>query len=147
MRAHIIAAICSHLGMSKPTDSLVHECSRERLESTPKSFIKSRVLPSKTKDPVYVLYWSFLYTGFMHIDLRNAIWSEEGQHIIHQWKHWSVLFLGLNKYNYSKEARTCWPTSMHPTLSGLPILSHTIEQWIHMEKLDTANRLTRFGTL
>ena len=40
----------------------------------------------------------------MYIDLRNAIRSEEGQHIIRLWKHWSVLFLGLNKSNYSKEA-------------------------------------------
>ena len=104
VRAHMIAAICSHLGMSTPTDLLVHECSREWLESTAKSFVRSKVLPSESKDPVYGLHRSFLYTGFMYIDLRNAIRLEEGQHIIRLWKHWSVLFLALNKSNYSKEA-------------------------------------------
>ena len=43
VRAHMIAAICSHLGMSRPTDSLVHDCSREWLESTAKSFVRSKV--------------------------------------------------------------------------------------------------------
>ena len=67
VRAHMIAAICSHLGMSRPTDSLVHDCSREWLESTAKSFVRSKVLPSESKDPVYGLHQSYLYTGIMYI--------------------------------------------------------------------------------
>ena len=62
------------------------------------------ILPSESKDPVYGLHRSFFYTGIMYIDLRNAIRSEEGQHIIRLWKHWSVLFLALSKCNHSKEA-------------------------------------------
>ena len=106
VRAHMIAAICSHLGMSRPTDSLVHDCSREWLESTANlssdqkySHLSQRILSTACINP-----FSTWGSCTLYIDLRNAIRSEEGQHIIRLWKHWSVLFLALNKCNYSKEA-------------------------------------------
>ena len=55
-------------------------------------------------DPVYSLHRTFLYSGFLYADLRNAIRNEEGPHIIRLWKHWAVLFLAMNKKNYAKEA-------------------------------------------
>ena len=99
VKAHMIAAICSYLGINAPTDPVVHECSHEWLKATAKRFVESRLIPSESKNPIYGLHRSFLY-----IDLRNAIRSEEGQDIIRLWKHWLVLFLAFNKSNYSKEA-------------------------------------------
>ena len=59
----------------------------------------------------YSLHRSFLYSGLLYVDLRNAIRNEEGPHIF---KHWAVLFLAMNKKNYARGFQsagkyTCFP--------------------------------------
>jgi len=113
-KAHLIAAICTHLGVSAPTDEVPHTCSQEWLERTAKGIVERAIMPmsDSVDDPVYSLHQSFLYSGFLYVDLRNAIRNEEGPHIIRLWKHWAVLFLAMNKKNYAKEAFNL-PANIH----------------------------------
>ena len=61
-------------------------------------------MPTESEDPIYSMHRSFLYTGFLYQDRREAVRYEEGSHIITQWKLWLPLFLGTKCYNYATEA-------------------------------------------
>ena len=69
----------------------------------------------------------FYTVHFCTWDLRKAIRDEEGDHIIRQWRHWLVLFLGTSRKNYATEA-----------LNLLCILAATFPR--HIAYLVTNNR-------
>ena len=101
-KAHLIAAMCTYLGVA---NQILHTCSQEWLEKTAKGIVESRIMPIESiDDPLYSLHRSFLYCGFLYVDLQNVIRNEEGSDIIPLWKHWAVLFLAMNKKNYAKKA-------------------------------------------
>ena len=61
-------------------------------------------MPADSTDPLYAMHWSFLYTAFLYHDLREAVYNEDGSHIIRQWKLWLPIFLGTKCHNYATEA-------------------------------------------
>ena len=61
-------------------------------------------MPTDATNPTNSLHKTFLYCGFMYIDLRKAIRDNEGEDIIRHWQHWLILFLGTNRKNYATEA-------------------------------------------
>ena len=76
-------------------DPVHHEKSLEWLSSTAKSVVEKQVMPRQSNDPINALHCSLLYVGFLYTDLRKAIRYEEGDHIIHLWKYWAILSLGI----------------------------------------------------
>lgn len=115
-KAHLLAAICTHLNVSSPSEPIDHESSLEWLSSLAKSVVENHVMPKEINDPINALHRSFLYVGFLYTDLRKAIRYEEGDHIIRLWRHWAILFLGTNRKNDSAEAYNllCNLKSTHP---------------------------------
>ena len=103
-KAHLAATICDELNLESPDDDFPHESSLDWLKSVAKSIVEKRIMPLDTHDPIYALHRSFLYCGFMYVDLRHAIRNDEGEHIIRHWKHWLPPFLGTNRKNYASEA-------------------------------------------
>jgi len=126
-KAHLIAFPPCEARRSAPTDEVPHTCSQEWLERTAKGIVERAIMPmsESVDDPVYSLHRSFLYSGFLYVDLRNAIRNEEGPHIIRLWKHWAVLFLAMNKKNYAKEAFNLLAKYMLLSQNTLPTSSLT----------------------
>ena len=86
-KAHLLAAICTHLNVYSPSEPIDHESSLEWLSSLAKSVVENHVMPKEINDPIHALHHSFLYVGFLYTDLRKAIRYEEGAHIIRLWRH------------------------------------------------------------
>ena len=103
-KAHLLAAVCAELGVTSTHDNVPREISLQWFEATARSICEKRLVPHKSKDPIYALHRSFLHVAFMYIDLRNAIRSEEGPQIIRHWRLWMVLFVRMNSKNYATEA-------------------------------------------
>ncbi len=61
-------------------------------------------MPVVPSDPVLHFSRAFLHLGFLYLDLRHAIRTENGPHIIRHWKWWLPRFLGTGCKNYSLEA-------------------------------------------
>ena len=103
-KAHLMAAICEELSLASPDADIPHETSLQSLQEIANTIVEKRIMPSDTRHPLQAMHKTFLYSAFMYIDLRNAIRDSEGDHIIRQWKHWLILFLGTNRKNYATEA-------------------------------------------
>ena len=95
---------CAHFKVKSLSETIPHDQSQEWLTSTAKCIVETRVMPKTHKDQVHDLHSSFLYAGFLYVDLQNAIKFEEGEQIIRLWKHWLIYFLGTNHKNYANEA-------------------------------------------
>lgn len=103
-KAHLLAAVYDEFGVTSAHDNIPHDNSLEWLETTARSICEKRLVPHESKDAIHALHRSFLHVAFMYIDLRNAIRNEEGPQIIRHWRHWMVLFVGMNCKNYATEA-------------------------------------------
>ena len=44
-KAHLIATVCTHLGVSAPTDEVSNTCSQEWLERTAKGIVERAIMP------------------------------------------------------------------------------------------------------
>ena len=103
-KAHLLAGVYDEFGVTSAHDNIPHDTSLEWLETTARAICEKRLVPHESKDAIHALHRSFLHVGFMYIDLRNAIRNEEGPQIIRHWRHWMVLFVGMNCKNYATEA-------------------------------------------
>ncbi len=105
-KAHLQASIiCYHLDICSPSDDIPHEKSSVWLKVyTAERILRKTIAPAESKDPVYLLHRSFLYTGFLYQDLRASIRLEQGANIIRHWKMWLPMFVSKRCHNYANEA-------------------------------------------
>ena len=90
--------MCEELNIESPDDDIPHGDRPEWLKELATSIVRKRMMPCDTHDSIHR---SFIYCAFMYIDLRQSIRDEEGDQIICYWKHWLILFLGINRKNYA----------------------------------------------
>lgn len=97
--AHLSAAVCEELSIESPDDEFCIEENPEWLEALAQSIVRQRMMPCDTSDQILAMHKCFLYCAFMYVDLHQAIRYEDGSQIVRYWKHWLVLFLGMNRKN------------------------------------------------
>ena len=103
-KAHLLARICSVLGLSSPADDIEHTANVEWLKAKAKFIVQETIHPIESSDPVYSKHRAFLHLAFLYIDLRCAIRWEDGPHILRHWKLWLPRFIGTGCKNYATEA-------------------------------------------
>lgn len=96
--------VSDQLNIESLDSSIDSENSKEWLQSTAESIVRSTIMPTETADPVYAFHRSLMRASFFYVDVRNAIRFEDGQQILRLWKHWLLYFLGTDKRNYTTEA-------------------------------------------
>ena len=101
-QSHLLARVCSLLGISSPLSDISHTPTLEWLQEKAKELVKQCLQPQQSDDPVYHLHRCFLHTAFLYVDLRYAIKYEDGPHVIRHWKIWLTRFLGGGRKNYSR---------------------------------------------
>ena len=79
-KAHLRANICQQFNIISTSQPIPHEPTKEWLETTAEKLLAHSIMPTDSADPVYFMHRSFLYTGFLYMDLREAIPYEEGTH-------------------------------------------------------------------
>ena len=120
-KSHLIAAICTELCISSPEADIEHEPTLQWMESTASSIVANTLYPSSScSDPVHNLHRTFLHTGFLYSDLRQAIRFEDGHHIIRHWKLWLPRFLGSG----CKTMLSRQPTYLSISQQGFHDISH-----------------------
>ena len=77
---------------------------RSDSEASLKMVVSNTYPSSSCTDPIHNLHQTFLHTGFLYSDLRQAIHFEDGHHIVRHWKLWLPRFLGTGCENYGTEA-------------------------------------------
>lgn len=103
-KAHLIARICSILGISSPSEEIEHTPSLQWLKDKAKSLVTQTIQPVNSSDPVYARHRAFLHIAFLYMDLRKAIQWGDGPHIIRHWKLWLPRSIGTGCKNYATEA-------------------------------------------
>ena len=103
-KAHLMASICTVLGISSSSCHIEHEVSFEWLRSTAERLVAETLMPAPSTDPVYALHRTFLHMAFLYVDLRMAIRYENGPQIIRHWKMWLPRFMGTGCNNYAVES-------------------------------------------
>ena len=104
-KSHLIAAICTELNIDSPEADIEHDPTLHWLEAMANSVVSNTLYPSSScTDPIHNLHRTFLHTGFLYSDLRQAIRFEDGHHIVRHWKLWLPRFLGIGCKNYGTEA-------------------------------------------
>ena len=103
-KAHLLAHIMAHFGITATNTVIPHECSKQWLQQTAADLVQKTVVLSESTDKIFQFSRSFMHAAFLYYDLRQAIRFEEGEHIIRHWKLWLPYFLGTGRKNYSGEA-------------------------------------------
>lgn len=103
-KAHLIARICSILGISSPCENFEHTLNLQWLEEKAKSLVSQTIQQVDSSDPVYTRHRAFLHFGFLYTDLRRAIQWGDGHHIVLHWKLWLPRLIGTGCKNYATEA-------------------------------------------
>ena len=103
-KAHLIASICSFLGITSPSEYIEHTPNQEWLEEKAKLLVQCTIHPTHSKDPAYARHRAFLHLGFLYVDLRRVIRWEDGLSITRHWKLWLPRFIGCGYKNYATEA-------------------------------------------
>ena len=104
-QSHLLANICKQLGVENPSDAI--PCMTQLQNGWSKQqhqLFKILFFRADSKDSQCSFHRSFLRAAYHHIDLRNAIKHENGDHIIRLWKFWLLYFLGSGCENYATEA-------------------------------------------
>ncbi len=81
---HLLACICTPLGVDSLQAEIQHQHTEEWLKSTADSIVASNITPTTSDDPAYALYRSYMHLSFLYADLRDAIRFEDGMQIIRQ---------------------------------------------------------------
>ncbi|XP_019618434.1 PREDICTED: uncharacterized protein LOC109465518 [Branchiostoma belcheri] len=106
-KAHLIAALLHHLGMTCPGED-VPERSAEELNDTIHSFLDKyvfkRTVRDSVDDSIFQHAVALLRHLMLYVDLRQCIRHEDGPGIISHWKFWLPTFLGTGRSQYSSEA-------------------------------------------
>ena len=103
-KAHFQASILPTVNIQKPSDPIAHQPTQQWLRSTAEWILADVITPIVTSDPVLNFHRSFLHHMFMYVDLREAIWCENGPQITHHRKWWQPRFLATGCRNYTAES-------------------------------------------